>query len=90
MANNSLRVRADRGGEALLAARLDGSLTGIGGPTVDPAIPAVPSHAPLLCCKIGPPYRDRPRTSLARNLLTHARSLHRLVTVNAAVGSESF
>jgi GNAT superfamily N-acetyltransferase len=85
---NTRAMRFDRGGEALFAARLDGSLAGIGGPTIDPAIPGALRMRRFYVAKSF--RRTGIGRTLARNLLTHARSLHRLVTVNAAVGSESF
>ena len=81
-------MRFDREGEALVAARLNGELAGIGGLTIDPSEPAALRmrrfyvRASLRRNGIG--------RSLAENLLVYARARGRPVTVNAAAGSEAF
>lgn len=80
--------RFDREGEALLVAYINGELAGIGGLTIDPAIPGAlrmrrfyvrPSHR-----------RGGIGRQLAMTLLAVATRSGRPVTVNAATGSIRF
>jgi GNAT superfamily N-acetyltransferase len=75
-------MRFDREGEALLAARLDADLVGIGGLTIDP------SQAGALRMRrfhVGKSFRrNGTGRAIAEKLLAHARASGRLVTVNAA------
>ena len=81
-------ARFDRGGEALLAARLDGDLAGIGGLTIDPAIPGALRMRRFYVAKSF--RRHGIGRALAEKLLAGARALRCPVTVNAAAGSEPF
>jgi GNAT superfamily N-acetyltransferase len=82
------RMRFDREGEALLAARLGADLTGIGGLTIDPS---QPDALRMRRFYVGKSFRRNGiGRALAEKLLVHARALGRLVTVNAAAGSEPF
>jgi GNAT superfamily N-acetyltransferase len=81
-------IRFDRKGEALLAARVNGVLAGMGGLTIEPVVP----HAlRMRRFYIRLPYR---RSGIGRMLVTalleRARSTSRLVTVNAAPASTAF
>jgi len=81
-------LRFDREGEALLAARVNGVLAGIGGLTIEPVVP----HAlRMRRFYIRLPYR---RSGIGRMLATalveRAWSTSRLVTVNAGPGSAAF
>jgi GNAT superfamily N-acetyltransferase len=81
-------MRFDREGEALLAARLDAGLAGIGGLTIDPEVPAALRMRRFYVAKSF--RRHGIGRALAENLLVHARASGRFVTVNAAAGSEPF
>jgi GNAT superfamily N-acetyltransferase len=85
---NTRAMRFDRDGEALLAARLDGSLAGIGGLTIDPAIPDALRMRRFYVAKSL--RRHGIGRALAEKLLAGARALRRPVTVNAGAGSEPF
>jgi GNAT superfamily N-acetyltransferase len=81
-------LRFDREGEALLAARVNGVLAGIGGLTIEPVVP----HAlRMRRFYIRLPYR---RSGIGRMLVTalleRARNATSLVTVNAAPASAAF
>jgi GNAT superfamily N-acetyltransferase len=81
-------IRFDRVGEALLAARLNGVLAGIGGLTIEPVVP----HAlRMRRFYVRLTYR---RSGIGRILVTalleRARSNSRLVTVNAGPASAVF
>jgi GNAT superfamily N-acetyltransferase len=80
-------IRFDNDGEALLAARVDGTLAGIGGLTVEPV---VPTALRMRRFYVRPAFR---RGGIGRQLvmalLTRARP-GQLITVNAAPGSIPF
>ena len=79
--------RFDREGEALLAARMNGVLAGIGGVTI---VPVVPGAARMRRFYIRLAFRRRSiGRQLATALLTRV-SAGRLITVNAAPASFSF
>ena len=84
----SLTARFDRDGEALLAARVNGVLAGIGGLTIDPVV--------LDALRMRRFYvrlayrRSGIGRKMAAALLEPARSAGRLVTVNAAPASAAF
>jgi GNAT superfamily N-acetyltransferase len=81
-------TRFDRAGEALLAARVNGVLAGIGGLTIEPV---VPDALRMRRFYIRLAYR---RSGIGRKLATalldRARSAGGLVTVNAAPASSAF
>jgi GNAT superfamily N-acetyltransferase len=80
-------VRFERDGEALLAVRVNGTLAGIGGLTVDPV---VPSALRMLCFYIQPAFR---RGGVGRELVLQLLARMRqnqVVSVNAAAGSVPF
>jgi GNAT superfamily N-acetyltransferase len=81
-------IRFDREGEALLAARVNGVLAGIGGLTIEPV---VPDALRMRRFYVRLAYR---RTGIGRKLaialLERARSASGLVTVNAAPASAPF
>ena len=81
-------ARFDRAGEALLAARVNGVLAGIGGLTIEPV---VPDALRIRRFYVRLAYR---RSGIGRNLaialLERARSASGLVTVNAAPASAAF
>jgi GNAT superfamily N-acetyltransferase len=81
-------IRFDRVGEALLAARLNGVLAGIGGLTIEPV---VPDALRMRRFYVRLAYR---RSGVGRKLVTalleRAVSAGRLVTVNAAPASAAF
>jgi GNAT superfamily N-acetyltransferase len=81
-------TRFDRPGEMLVAAFIDGALAGIGGVTLEPAIPgalrARRFYVALACRRHGV------GRALAMTLLDEARRQGRAVTCNAATGSERF
>jgi GNAT superfamily N-acetyltransferase len=81
-------ARFDRGAEALLAARLDGDLAGIGGLTIDPVLPGALRMRRFYVAKSL--RRHGIGRALAEKLLAGARALRRPVTVNAGAGSEPF
>jgi ATP diphosphatase len=84
----SRKTRFDREGEALLAAYVDGSLAGIGGLTLEPTIPGALRMRRFY---VGAPFRRSGiGRRLAAGLLLQARQSGRMVTVNAATGSEPF
>ena len=80
-------TRFDRAGEALLAVRVDGTLAGIGGLTIEPV---VSNALRVRRFYVRPTFR---RSGVGRELvlllLTRVRS-GQLVTANAAPGSGSF
>jgi GNAT superfamily N-acetyltransferase len=81
-------MRFDREGEVLLGARFDADLAGIGGLTIDPALPGALRMRRFY---VGKSFRRHGiGRALAEKLLAHARFSARLVTVNAAAGSEPF
>ena len=81
-------ARFDRGGEVLLAAFLDERLIGIGGMTLDPDIPEAVRMRRFYVAKAA---RQRGiGRQLALFLLGRPEMRDRLVTVNAAAGSEKF
>ena len=81
-------TRFDRAGEALLAARVNGVLAGIGGLTIEPVVPDALRmrrfYVPLAYRRSGIGRK------LASALLERARSASTLVTVNAAPASTAF
>jgi GNAT superfamily N-acetyltransferase len=81
-------IRFDREGEALLAARVNGVLAGIGGLTIEPV---VPDALRMRRFYVRLAYR---RSGIGRKLATalleRARSASGLVTVNAAPASAAF
>jgi hypothetical protein len=81
----SRTTRFDREGEALLAARLNGVLAGIGGLTIEPVVPGA-----LRMRR----FYVRPRFGVGRKLamalLKLTQQTGRLITVNAATGSVLF
>lgn len=81
-------MRFDREDEALLTARLNGVLAGIGGMTIEPVVSGALRMRRLY---VRPPFRRR---GVARNLVTAllARVAHidRRITVNAGAGSAPF
>jgi len=84
----SLTTRFDRDGEALLAARVNGVLAGIGGLTIDPIVPdalRMRRFYVRLAYRRGGIGRK-----MATALLEPARSAGGLVTVNAAPASAAF
>jgi len=84
----SRKTRFDREGEALLAALVDGSLAGIGGLTLEPAIPGALRMRRFY---VGAPFRRSGiGRRLAASLLEEARQSGRMVTVNAGAGSVNF
>jgi GNAT superfamily N-acetyltransferase len=81
-------TRFDRGGEALLAAHLNGVLAGVGGLTIEPVVPdalRMRRFYVRLACR-----RRGIGRALAAALLDRAASFTRLVTVNAAPASTGF
>ncbi len=82
------RMRFDREGEALLAARVTGVLAGIGGLTVEPVIPDALRMRRFYVRRLF--RRTGIGRSLATALLQRARNVSRLVTVNAAPASVPF
>ena len=81
-------IRFDRKGEALLAARVNGVLAGIGGLTIDPVVPQAMRMRRFY---VRQAYRRGGIGSkLATALLERARGASRLVTVNAAPASAAF
>jgi GNAT superfamily N-acetyltransferase len=81
-------IRFDREGEALLAARFNGVLAGIGGLTIEPV---VPDALRMRRFYVRRAYR---RSGIGRQLATallgRARNAASLVTVNAAPASTAF
>jgi GNAT superfamily N-acetyltransferase len=81
-------MRFDREGEALIAAHLGADLAGIGGLTIDPAEAGALRmrrfyvRASFRRAGIG--------RAIAENLLAHARTFGRPLTVNAGAGSDPF
>jgi GNAT superfamily N-acetyltransferase len=82
------RMRFDREGEALLAARVTGVMAGIGGLTVDPVMPDALRMRRFYVRQLF--RRTGIGRSLATALLQWACSTSRLVTVNAAPASVPF
>jgi GNAT superfamily N-acetyltransferase len=83
----SCTIRFDREGEALLAARVNGVLAGIGGLTIEPV---VPDAVRMRRFYVRPAFRRRSiGRQLATALLTRV-SAGRLITVNAAPASFCF
>jgi GNAT superfamily N-acetyltransferase len=81
-------IRFDREGEALLVARTNGVLAGIGGLTIEPV---VPDALRMRRFYVRLAYRGSGiGRKLATALLERARSYRRLVTVNAAPASAAF
>ena len=84
----SRTTRFDRGGEALLAAGLNGELAGIGGLTIEPVVPGALRMRRFY---VRPQFR---RYGVGRKLATAVLEQRgqtaRLVTVNAAAGSILF
>jgi GNAT superfamily N-acetyltransferase len=84
----SRTTRFDREGEALLAARLNGVLAGIGGLTIEPVVPDALRMRRFYVrprvrrCSVG--------RKLATALLERRGHTHRLITVSAAAGSILF
>lgn len=81
-------MRFDRKGEALLTAHLDAELAGIGGLTIDPSQPGALRMRRFYVRTSF--RRNGIGRAIAENLLANARASGRLVTVNAAAGSEPF
>lgn len=81
-------TRFDRPGEMLVAAFIDGALAGIGGVTLEPAIPRALRMRRFY---VALAYRRHGvGRALATTLLDEARRQRRAVTCNAAAGSERF
>ena len=84
----SRAIRFDREGEALLAARVDGALAGIGGLTIEPVLPGALRMRRFY---VRPLFRRAGiGRKLATALLEPVRIIGVLVTVNAAPASVSF
>jgi GNAT superfamily N-acetyltransferase len=84
----SRTTRFDREGEALLAARLNGVLAGIGGLTIEPVVPVALRMRRFY---VRPRFRRYGvGRKLATALLKRRRQTGRLITVNAAAGSIPF
>ena len=81
-------IRFDRKGEALLAARVNGVLAGIGGLTIDPVVPQATRMRRFYVRRAY--RRNGIGRKLATALLERARGAGRLVTVNAAPASTAF
>jgi GNAT superfamily N-acetyltransferase len=82
------RMRFEREGEALLAARLTGILAGIGGLTIEPVVPGALRMRRFY---VRPTFRRAGiGRKLATALLERARRISPVVTVNAAPASVSF
>ena len=81
-------IRFDREGEALLAARLNGVLAGIGGLTIEPVVPDAMRMRRFYVRRAY--RRGGIGRKLATALLERARGASRLVTVNAAPASAAF
>ena len=81
-------IRFDRPGETLLAAYADGALAGIGGLTLEPAIPGA-LRMRRFYVRVGH-RRFGVGRALAAALLEEPRRTGRVVTANAATGSEAF
>jgi GNAT superfamily N-acetyltransferase len=82
------KMRFDRNGEALLAARVTGVLAGIGGLTIEPVVPGALRMRRFY---VRPLFRRAGiGRKLATALLERARNTSLLVTVNAAHASISF
>ena len=79
-------TRFDRPGEALYAAYVDGELAGIGGITLEAAIPGALRMRRFYV------YRRFRRSGVARALARAVLEAHadRTITTNAAAGSEAF
>ena len=85
---NANKLRFDQDGEALLAAWVDADLAGIGGLTIDPVLPDALRMRRFYVAKWS--RRTGIGRAIAENLLAQPRASDRLVTVNAAAGSEPF
>jgi GNAT superfamily N-acetyltransferase len=84
----SRTTRFDREGEALLAARFNGVLVGIGGLTIEPVVPGALRMRRFY---IRPRFRRcGVGRKLATALLERTGQTRRLITVNAAAGSTLF
>jgi GNAT superfamily N-acetyltransferase len=84
----SRMTRFDREGEALLAARLNGVLAGIGGLTIEPVVPGALRMRRFY---VRPRFRRRGvGRKLATALLEGAGHSGRLITVNANPQSNAF
>ena len=81
-------TRFDRQGEALLAARIDGVLAGIGGLTIEPV---VPDAFRMRRFYVRPPFRQSGvGRKLVVALLAQVEHTGQAITVNAAAGSVPF
>ena len=84
----SRTTRFDREGEALLAARLNGILAGIGGLTIEPVVPGALRMRRFY---VRPRFRrGGVGRELATALLERTGQTGRVITVNAATGSVLF
>ena len=84
----SRTTRFDREGEALLAARVNGVLAGIGGLTIEPVVPGALRMRRFY---VRPRFRrGGVGRKLATALLEQRGQTGRLITVNAAAGSILF
>lgn len=84
----SQRARFDREGEALLVARVNDVLAGIGGLTIEPVVPAALRMRRFY---VRPSFRRSGiGRKLAMALLTRAQEASSIVTVNAAPASIPF
>jgi GNAT superfamily N-acetyltransferase len=81
-------ARFDRPGEMLIAAFIDGELAGIGGLTLEPAMPEALRARRFYVALAH--RRQGVGRALAAALLDQARGQERAVTCNAAAGSERF
>ena len=85
---NSGKVRFDRDGEALFAARVGADLAGIGGLTLDPVLPGALRMRRFYVRKSF--RRGGIGRAIAEHLLAQAQAFNRPVTVNGGAGSEPF
>jgi GNAT superfamily N-acetyltransferase len=85
---NANKVRFDQDGETLFAAWVDANLAGIGGLTIDPVLPDALRMRRFYVAKSS--RRTGIGRAIAKNLLAQPRASDRLITVNAAAGSEPF
>ena len=85
---NSGKMRFDRDGEALFAARVGADLAGIGGLTIDPMLAGALRMRRFYVRKSF--RRSGIGRAIAENLLAQAHAPDRPVTVNGGAGSEPF
>lgn len=85
---NSGKMRFDRDGEALFAARVGADIAAIGGLTIDPVLPGALRMRRFYVRKSL--RRSGIGRAIAENLLAQPHASACPVTVNAAAGSEAF